>query len=89
MFVFPAIIMLFAIVSKDSGKTIIFSILFIFMMDVVRILSSSFIISLEEQDLKVKLMVTNDAYSLTDEVARRLFDRFYMAISRVPEKAAA
>lgn len=37
------------------------------------------IISLEEQGSTVKLSVRNDAYSLTDEDARLIFDRFYKA----------
>nr|WP_212119810.1 HAMP domain-containing sensor histidine kinase [Niallia circulans] len=37
------------------------------------------IISLEEQASTVKLSVRNDAYSLTDEDARLMFDRFYKA----------
>jgi len=37
------------------------------------------IISLEEQGSTVKLSVRNDAYSLTDEDARHMFDRFYIA----------
>ena len=37
------------------------------------------IICLEERGSMVKLSVRNDAYSLTDEDARRLFDRFYKA----------
>lgn len=37
------------------------------------------IISLEEQGSTVKLSVRNDAYSLTDEDARLMFDRFYKA----------
>lgn len=37
------------------------------------------IISLEEQGSTVKLSVRNDAYSLSDEDARLIFDRFYKA----------
>ena len=36
-------------------------------------------ISLQEQNGTVRLMVKNDASSLTDEAVRRMFDRFYMA----------
>lgn len=36
-------------------------------------------ISLQEQNGTVRLMVKNDASSLTDEDVRRMFDRFYMA----------
>lgn len=35
--------------------------------------------SLEQKDSRAKLVVKNDAYSLTEEDARRLFDRFYTA----------
>lgn len=35
------------------------------------------IISLEEQDLKVKMIVKNNAHSLTEQDADQIFDRFY------------
>jgi|SRR5690625_1436339 len=50
---YTAIIMLFAIVTEDSGKTIIFSIIFSLLMDVVRVFAglSSFIAILYENSI--------------------------------------
>ncbi|WP_102272850.1 sensor histidine kinase [Cytobacillus massiliigabonensis] len=41
--------------------------------------NGNIIISLEEKNSKARLMVQNDAHSLTEEDVNRMFDRFYMA----------
>lgn len=45
----------------------------------IRYTEDNVVVSLEEDELHAKLIVKNDASTLTNQDARRMFDRFYMA----------
>ncbi|MBS4191251.1 HAMP domain-containing histidine kinase [Bacillus sp. FJAT-49705] len=49
------------------------------MSNVITHSDGNIIISLEEKDLRVRLIVKNDAHSLTEKDVNHMFDRFYMS----------
>ncbi|WP_226036689.1 sensor histidine kinase [Aquibacillus saliphilus] len=64
------------IVSDESAVTRVIENLF---SNAIAHSNGNLIISLEENDRRARLIVKNDALSLTEEDVDRIFDRFYMA----------